>query len=88
MYLEAMLVHYNGRIGQAFQTMEEGKERISSLNQMVEETWKGKAAESLSAKLMICEEHRKRVEEELSMAIYYMKQMTSELEELEEFYEY
>jgi len=49
---------------------------------MIEETWKGKAAENLSAKLVICENHRKKMEEELSMAIYYLKQ------ELEERYEY
>ena len=82
MYLEDMIAHYNSRIGQALQGVEESKKNISDLNQMIEETWKGKAAENLSAKLVICENHRKKMEEELSMAIYYLKQ------ELEERYEY
>ena len=81
MYLEDQIYHYNNQIGQSLAMLEECDKQIKQITQLIEESWKERSAECLRAKLQVCENYRKKAEEELSMVIYYLKQISMQLEE-------
>ena len=81
MYLEDQIYHYNNQIGQALSMLEECDKQIKQITRLIEESWKGRSAECLQTKLQVCEDYRKKTEEELSMVIYYLKQISMQLEE-------
>lgn len=84
MELQDMVYHYGQRLNMALSELEDCRKSLVKLEHEAEENWQGPACESFAAKLIECETHRKKAEDELSAAFYAIKQLAAELAEEEE----